>query len=100
MTEAERMIPEAYCEPICLAIEWFKKGYGLDEIETERLERITENIVTRKWKPVSVEKNQICILRDCVSYANSNLDDCGLSKEIAEEIWEWIDQLNSQLKKK
>lgn len=99
MTEAERMIPEAYCEPICLAIEWFKKEYGLDEIETERLERITEKIVTRKGKPVSVEENQIYILRDCVSYANSHSDDCGLPKETIEEIWEWIDQLNSQLKK-
>ena len=99
MTEAERMIPEAYCEPICLAMEWFVKNYVVKE-DRIRLERLRERIETRKGKAVAIEKNEIYILRQCFDEANVITNDCGLPRETIEEVWKWIRKLDEQRKRK
>lgn len=81
-------IPEKYAENIKQIIEWHLETYVPEIIFDTRIKRILEQL--GKESIVQLEDNELYFLNECVANAKTNAPECGVEKNIVDEIFDWI----------
>ena len=85
-------IPTKFSSSIRQIVEWHKDSFMVDEIFSTRLNRILEHFFERKLVngTVQIEEKELWFLKECISDATNNIEECGIEKNAVWEIYDWI----------
>lgn len=85
-------IPNQFTQEIQQVIEWHLRVYVPEQDFDLHLKRILERFFEKNRVAgiVQVEEKELFYINECISNAINYSQECGVSKEILWDIWDWI----------
>ena len=86
-------IPNHFSQEIERIIEWHLSVYIPEHNFDHHLKQILEHFFERNRMDgmVQIEEKELYYINECVSNAINNSQECGISKQVLWDIWDWID---------